>query len=814
MRMLRLGLIARIALLVICVEVAAFSALGWFYTSRYNKALVERTYARLRLVGQMIANEELAITALSRKPLMSDMLGAPYRSGMAIGGNGMVIVSTDPAYLGRAAREVPGLDAAWLSSSAPDVRFINGDNTLTAVMHVKDSDGDSPLYFMVLTISTAELNAMQRSFVLWGQLGSLLFILLTSAGIVLIAQRLITRRVTTSLAALKRVEEGALDSRIPISSNDELGQLQAGINSMTEKVGALLNQHRLNADELRKQKDLLSSIIQHAPIRVFWKDRDSRFVGSNSQFARDAGLATPDELIGKTDFDMAWREQAELYRADDREVMESGISKLDFEEPQTTPDGRTVWLSTSKVPLRDKDERIIGILGIYTDVTARKEAEEQIRSLAYFDPLTALPNRRLLMDRLQQSMAGSLRSGQYGAVMMLDMDNFKDLNDSQGHDVGDDLLIQVGKRLRENVRHADTVSRVGGDEYVIIADSLGVDEASAAVRAKGVAEKIRTAFTDPYVLKDGELTHYSTSSIGITLFHGSDAPVEVLLKQADVALYQAKNAGRNTIRFFNAEMQIVIDERAAMAAGLRHGLLHDELRLYYQPQVDCDGNLIGAEGLLRWIPRDAEPVSPAVFIPLAEQTGMILPIGEWVFEQACIQLKQWEASAATRSLTLAVNVSAHQFRQADFVERVARQIKSSGINPAKLKLELTESAVLSNIDEVVGRMRELKQLGVTFSLDDFGTGFSSLSYLKRLPLDQIKIDQSFVRDVMHDQNDAAIVRAILAMSRSLGLNVIAEGVETDAQRAFLLQHGCAHFQGYLFGKPRPIEEWTSTPPSS
>ena len=804
----RFGLIARIALLVVCVEGAAFGALGWFYSSRYSSALVERTYARLRLVGQMMANDELAITALSRRPLMSDLLGAPYQRGMAIGGNGLVIVSTDPAYLGRPARDVPGLDARWLDNSKPDMRFINGDDTLTAIMHVRDSDGDSPLYYLVLTISTADLNAVKRTIALGGLFGSLLFILLTSAGIVLIAQHLITRRVGTSLAALKRVEEGALDARIPITSDDELGQLQAGINSMTEKVGGLLNQHRLYTEELRKQKDLLASIIQHAPIRVFWKDRDYRYVGCNSRFASDAGMSAPDQLIGKTDFDMVWQEQAELYRSDDRSVMESGRSKLDFEEPQTTPDGRTIWLSTSKAPLRDNEYRIIGLLGIYTDITARKEAEEQIRSLAYFDPLTALPNRRLLMDRLHQSMAGSARSGQYGAVMMLDLDNFKDLNDSQGHDIGDHLLIQVGKRLRENIRQADTISRVGGDEYVVIADSLGVDEASAAVSAKGIAETMRKAFLNPYVLKDGELTHYSTSSIGVTLFQRNNVSADVLLKQADVALYQAKNAGRNTIRFFNAEMQTAIDERARMATGLRNGLEQGELRLYYQPQVDRDGNLIGAEGLLRWLPRDAAPVSPAVFIPLAEQTGLILPIGEWVFEQACIQLKQWEADAATRSLILAVNVSAHQFRQPDFVEQVAQRVRCSGIDPAKLKLELTESAALSNIDEVVGRMHALKQLGVTVSLDDFGTGFSSLSYLKRLPLDQLKIDQSFVRDILHDQNDAAIVRAILAMSRSLGLNVIAEGVETDGQRSFLLEHGCEHFQGYLFGKPLPIEEWS------
>ena len=807
MKATKFGLISRIALLVVCIEVAAFGAVSWFFADRFSTTLVERTYARLRLLQQMIANDELPISSLSRPSLMTDMIGAPYLNGTAIGGNGLVIVSTDPAYLGRPARDIPDFNPGWLDATQQNLQFITGRDTLTAVMHIHSAQGGPPLYYTVLTISTAELNAMKRSIALWGQLGSVLFILLTSAGIIVIAQRLITRRVQTSLAVLKEVENGALDARIPVSSNDELGELQSGINSMTDKVSALLNEHRLNAEEIRKQKDLLNSIIQHAPIRVFWKDRESRYVGCNAQFAHDAGLENPDDVIGKTDFDMAWRDQAELYRADDQSVMETGLSKLDFEEPQTTADGRTVWLSTSKVPLRDENKKIFGLLGIYADITARKQAEEQIRNLAYYDHLTALPNRRLLLDRLRHAMAGSTRNGQYGALLMLDLDNFKDLNDTQGHDVGDQLLVQVGTRLGESTRHVDTVARLGGDEYVVIAESLGEDEATAAMRAKEIAEKVRTTLIQPYVLKEGNLTHYSTSSIGVVVFRGEETPVDVLLKQADVALYQAKSAGRNTIRFFNTDMQTRIEERARMAAGLRHGMDHDELRLYYQPQIDSNGKVVGAEALLRWLPRNAPPVSPGIFIPLAEETGLILPIGAWVFEQACIQLKRWEESEATRSLTLAVNVSALQFHQPDFATRVIRQVKEYGIDPTKLKLELTESVVLSHIDEIIERMNELKKLGITFSLDDFGTGFSSLSYLKQLPLDQIKIDQSFVRDILMDQNDAAIVRAILAISQSLGLSVIAEGVETEKQYAFLLQHGCEQFQGFLFGKPKPIEEW-------
>jgi diguanylate cyclase (GGDEF)-like protein/PAS domain S-box-containing protein len=807
LRTTRFGLITRIALLVVGVELVAFSALGWFYTDRFSAVITERTYTRLRLVSQMIADDELAISTLSRKQLISDLVGAPYLDGMVIGGNRLVIVSTQSAFLGRRVRDVPGFDDRWLAPSAPKEQFISGQDTLTVIAHIQGRASVSPVYYTVITISTAEINALKRNIVLWGEFGSLLFILLSSAGIVLIAQRLITRRVTTSLAVLKEVGQGDLGARIPVTSSDELGQLQYGINSMTDKLSELLTAHRNNAEALRQQKDLLDSVIQHSPIRVFWKDRDLRYLGCNSQFARDAGLSSPDDLIGKTDFEMSWHDQAELYQADDQAVMVSGIAKLDFEEPQTTPDGHTLWLSTSKVPLRGGDNQIIGVLGVYSDITARKLAEEQIRNLAYFDPLTGLPNRRLLMDRLHQSMVGSIRHRQYGALLMLDLDNFKDLNDSQGHDVGDQLLVEVGKRLRECTRQEDTVARLGGDEFVVVSESLGEGEASAAMQAKGIAEKVRTTLIKPYVLKNGELTHYSTPSIGVTLFHGEDTSLELLLKQADVAMYQAKNAGRNAIRFFNAVMQTNIDARANMAIGLRNGLERGELRLYYQPQVDWHNKLTGAEALLRWLPPDSAPVSPAVFIPLAEETGLILPIGDWVFEQACLQLKQWEKDSETRELTLAVNVSAHQFRQPDFVERVHDHLERSGIDPAKLKLELTESVMLAQVDEVIDRMQRLRKLGVSFSLDDFGTGFSSLSYLKRLPLDQIKIDQSFIRDISHDPNDAAIVRAILAMSESLGLSVIAEGVETEDQRAFLLRHGCEHYQGYLFGKPLPIEEW-------
>ncbi|MBB5191667.1 diguanylate cyclase (GGDEF)-like protein/PAS domain S-box-containing protein [Silvimonas terrae] len=443
------------------------------------------------------------------------------------------------------------------------------------------------------------------------------------------------------------------------------------------------------------------------------------------------------------------------------------------------------------------------------DITERKAAEEQIRHLAYFDSLTGLPNRRLLMDKLDQALLASTQSGQYGALMILDLDNFKLLNDTRGHEIGDRFLVAVAARLSQTIDPVGMVCRLGGDEYVVILENLGHDAAIARHHAETRTEIIRAALDQTWPLQEDDLPYHSTSSIGVALFAGQDTQVRTLLKQADVALYQAKAAGRNAFCLFSPALQEVIDTRSSLEAALRHGLNRAEFQLYYQPQFSLDHGLIGAEALLRWSPGQHPSVSPAVFIPVAEESGLILRLGQWVMHSACEQLVRWAQQPLTRDLKIAINVSARQFHRPDFAARVRSALEATGANPSRLQLELTESVVLEKVGEVVERMQQIRQLGVTFSLDDFGTGFSSLSYLKQLPLDQIKIDQSFVHDLMSSGNDAAIVRAIVAIGRSLGLQVIAEGVETQDQLVYLTSMDCRVFQGYLLGRPVPMRDWQS-----
>ena len=439
------------------------------------------------------------------------------------------------------------------------------------------------------------------------------------------------------------------------------------------------------------------------------------------------------------------------------------------------------------------------------DISARKRADERINELAFFDPLTHLPNRTLLQDRLKHSMTVGSRNNTCGAVLFLDLDNFKTLNDTQGHDKGDLLLLQVAQRLTAGVRMGDTVARLGGDEFVIVLESLSANPQEAAKQAKDAGESILGRLNQPYLL--GDIHHHSTASIGATLFYGANDSIEDLLKQADLAMYKAKEMGRNGLHFFDPAMQTAVIARAAIENELRVAIQQQQLVLYYQAQVVGNGRVTGAEALVRWQHPERGLVPPAEFIPLAEETGLILPLGHWVLQAACIQLALWAARPKAAHLTLAVNVSAYQFRRPDFVDQVLSVLQQTGANPQRLKLELTESLLIHNVPEIIEKMFTLKARGVGFSLDDFGTGYSSLSYLKRMPLGQLKIDRSFVRDVLNDHNDASIAKAIITLAQSMGLNVIAEGVEIEAQRDFLANAGCHAYQGYLFSKPVPVGDF-------
>lgn len=456
--------------------------------------------------------------------------------------------------------------------------------------------------------------------------------------------------------------------------------------------------------------------------------------------------------------------------------------------------------------VKDKDGVVTNYVASLADITQRKDAEAKIESLAFFDPLTGLPNRRLLLDRLQQAVASSARSGHHGALLFIDLDNFKSLNDTLGHDVGDLLLQQVAQRLKTCVREGDTVARLGGDEFVVVLEDLSMRAPEAAAQTEAVVEKVFGALHQPYWLDDHE--HRNTPSIGATLFSNKHSGLEDIMKQADIAMYQAKKAGRNTLRFFDPVMQSMIAARVALEIDLRRAVSEQEqFQLYYQPQVDSTGQMLGVEALARWKHPARGMVSPADFIPLAEESGLILPLGHWVLTTACLQLANWAEKPETARLTMAVNISAKQFGLPTFVEEVLALVDHFRIDPARLKLEITESMLASNVEELVAKMSALKSRGINFSMDDFGTGYSSLQYLKRLPLDQLKIDQSFVRDIAADSSDRAIVKTVIAMARSLDLDVIAEGVETEEQRRILLKKGCTRFQGYLFGKPVPIEQF-------
>jgi len=462
-----------------------------------------------------------------------------------------------------------------------------------------------------------------------------------------------------------------------------------------------------------------------------------------------------------------------------------------------------VWLSISAV--RGLDGVITHYIGIYSNTSDPREAERKIMELAYYDPLTNLPNRRLFLDRLNQARILASRNQVFGAILLIDIDRFKLINDTRGHNVGDQVLIAVAQSLRSTLREMDTAARLGGDEFIVLISDLGSDVNKAMNALKKISDKLHASILEPVNLNGLNLS--TTASIGITLFSHKTQGMNELLKEADLALYQAKVSGRNTICFFDDEMHANFTEKTNLEAGLRLALYKGELSLAYQPQVEHSGKIIGAEVLLRWESSSLGPISPDVFIPIAEECGLISTIGEWVLENACSQLVAWAANEFTKDLVLSVNISAKQFRLSNFVEMIKLIVKTTGVNPNLLKLELTESLLLEDADTVIATMHQLRKIGLKISIDDFGTGYSSLNYLKKLPIDEIKIDKSFVLDITWDEGDQAIIRSILSLAQSLKLRVIAEGIEIIEQRDYLFSEGCFFYQGYFFGRPSNEENF-------
>lgn len=594
-------------------------------------------------------------------------------------------------------------------------------------------------------------------------------------------KRNIVARLQILADVVRRYGSGELNARARLAGDDEIAKTSYEFDAM--------------ADQLKATLDAIPDLL-------FDLDLDGRYYSVHSP-NEDLLIAPAKDLIGKTVSQVLPPESAKVVMAALREAHKKGWSQ-GKQYQRKTPLGM-LWFELSvarKSTLNNENPRF---MVLSRDITERKVAAEEIQTLAFYDSLTGLPNRRLLMDRLKNILIASERNGIDGALLFIDLDHFKTLNDTLGHETGDLLLQQVANRLTSSVREGDIVARLGGDEYVVVLENLGEHSIESAAQATIISEKILSALNQPYKLNRG--VYQSTASIGIAIFSDHNQSQDELLKHADIAMYQAKKAGRNILRLFDPEMQNIINDRVLLEGELRLAIEKQQFELYYQIQLDSLYKPTGAEALIRWHHPERGLISPFEFIPLAEESSLILPIGQWVLESACAQIKIWQQDELNHNLVLSVNVSAKQFRQENFVDQVQAAVNYHKINPIHLKLELTESMLLDDVDGTIATMNALKEIGVQFSLDDFGTGYSSLQYLKRLPLNQLKIDQSFVHDIVIDNNDRAIVRTIIVMAKSLNLGVIAEGVETNEQRQLLIEIGCTHFQGYLFGKPAPIDQF-------
>lgn len=555
---------------------------------------------------------------------------------------------------------------------------------------------------------------------------------------------------------------------------------------------------------IKKEQELrIAACMFESQEGMMVTDEKGQILKVNSAFIEITGFNSEDIVGKKTSILKSDRHDPQFYKTIWSEIQTKG--KWEGEVWNQHKSGRLYLVYLRITSVKNKEGNIINYVGTFVDITETKNLNEKIESLAFYDSLTNLPNRRLLMERLNQALNRASRTGQHGALLFMDLDHFKILNDTQGHLIGDLLLKQVATRLIDHLREGDTAARLGGDEFVVLLEGLDQNLSEAVNQAKQVANKIHNVLNKSYQLD--KLTHQITPSIGVMVFNEKNKNADELIQQADIAMYQAKAQGRDSVRFFDPKMQEDINAREAMRLDIKEAIERKQFELYYQTQFDNTGQPLGAEALIRWHHPTRGLVLPKEFIPLAEETGLIVPIGEWVLEKACSDLKSLLDKPLDSLFFISINVSAVQFQQDDFVSKVMSTLDKYVVDPARLKLELTESVLLDDLDDAVEKIHALSKTGIRFSLDDFGTGFSSLRYLKLLSIDQIKIDQSFVRDIHLDKNDSAIVKTIINMTLGLEIEVIAEGVETQAQRTFLYENGCTHYQGYLFSKPLPLDEF-------
>lgn len=604
----------------------------------------------------------------------------------------------------------------------------------------------------------------------------------------------------------------AVQSGVPLDIAKQQAQEKQTLAARSQ-LGILINvfnSYAKSSFELLKTEHELriAAVAFDSQDGIVITDQNQTILRVNKAFTKITGYAI-EEVIGKTPAILkSGRQDKNFYQTLWKAIESDGNWQGEIWNRHKSGRIYPEWLSISGV--KDHTGAIKNYVATFSDITKQKEAESAAHNLAFYDPLTRLPNRRLMLDRFQHALSARSRDSQYCALMFIDIDNFKDINAAKGLDYGDEVIILAAERFQSCLRTSDTISmntlsHVGGDEFAVILEELGTDPEIAASRTGFVAERIRNSLKTPLNALGQECN--CTASIGVGLFKGGrDAQIESLIKHPTIALQQAQTEDGDKVCFFDPNIQCQLDAIAQLKSSM-HEALNDQYRLYYQVQVDQNKIPVGAEALIRWHHPEKGVIPPSEFIPLAEESGLILEIGAWVLHSACIQLKTWESREETRNLILSVNVSAKQFAQSNFVEQVILTLEQTGVNPSRLKLELTESMLASNIENTISKMQALKGLGIQFSLDDFGTGFSSLSYLKRLPLDQLKIDQSFVRDATSNQSDSAIVRTIIALGVTLEMNVVAEGVETADQYNFLAKNGCHIFQGYLFSRPVPIQEF-------